>query len=103
MGARNALSVVGKWWTKIRGLAFGYGFPENIADVYSFLMAEFKPTDNIFIFGFSRGSYTARALCGFTRATTPANWTSPGVSETRLALRFPATHISSDCGKPSAR
>jgi len=64
MGARNALTVVGKWWTKVRGLAFGYGFSDNIADVYSFLMGEFNPGDHIFIFGFSRGSYTARALCG---------------------------------------
>lgn len=64
MGARNALSAPGKWWTKVRGLAFGYGFSDNIADVYSFLMGEFAPGDRIFIFGFSRGSYTARALCG---------------------------------------
>jgi len=64
MGARNALSAVGKWWTKVRGLAFGYGFSDNIADVYSFLMGEFNPGDHIFIFGFSRGAYTARALCG---------------------------------------
>ena len=64
MGARNALTVVGKWWTKVRGLAFGYGFSDNIADVYSFLMGEFNAGDRIFVFGFSRGSYTARALCG---------------------------------------
>jgi len=76
MGARNALSVLGKWWTKVRGLAFGYGFSDNIADVYSFLMGEFKPGDQIFIFGFSRGSYTARALCGLLHMCgllTPGN------------------------------
>jgi len=64
MGARNALTAIGKWWTRVRGLAFGYGFSDNIADVYSFLMREFRPGDQIFIFGFSRGAYTARALCG---------------------------------------
>jgi hypothetical protein len=64
MGSRNALTAIGKWWTKVRGLAFGYGFSDNIADVYSFLMREFNPGDQIFIFGFSRGAYTARALCG---------------------------------------
>jgi uncharacterized protein (DUF2235 family) len=76
MGARNALSAVGKWWTQVRGLAFGYGFSDNIADVYSFLMTEFKPTDQVFIFGFSRGSYTARALCGLLHMCgllTPGN------------------------------
>ena len=76
MGARNALTAAGKWWTKLRGLAFGYGFSDNIADVYSFLMREFNPGDQIFIFGFSRGSYTARALCGLLHMCgllTPGN------------------------------
>ncbi|MBZ5666857.1 MAG: DUF2235 domain-containing protein [Acidobacteriia bacterium] len=76
MGARNALSAVGKWWTKVRGLAFGYGFSDNIADVYSFLMREFNPGDQIYIFGFSRGAYTARALCGLLHMCgllTPGN------------------------------
>jgi Uncharacterized alpha/beta hydrolase domain (DUF2235) len=64
MGARNALTDIGKWWTKVRGLAFGYGVSDNIADAYSFLMNEFRPDDRVYIFGFSRGAYTARALCG---------------------------------------
>ena len=76
MGARNALSAAGKWWTKVRGLAFGYGFSDNIADVYSFLMNEYEPGDQVFIFGFSRGAYTARALCGLLHMCgllTPGN------------------------------
>lgn len=76
MGARNALSTIGKWWTQLRGLAFGYGFSDNIADAYSFLMREYKPDDQIFMFGFSRGAYTARALCGLLRMfglLTPGN------------------------------
>ncbi len=76
MGSRNALTAVGKWWTEIRGLAFGYGFSDNIADVYSFLMQEFEEGDQVFIFGFSRGAYTARALCGLLHMCgllTPGN------------------------------
>ena len=76
MGSRNALSAIGKWWTQVRGLAFGYGFSDNIADVYSFLMGQFNPGDQIFIFGFSRGAYTARALCGLLHMfglLTPGN------------------------------
>jgi uncharacterized protein (DUF2235 family) len=77
MGARNALSVAGKWWTKVRGLAFGYGYSDNIADVYSYLMGEYRSSeDKIFIFGFSRGAYTARALCGLLHMCgllTPGN------------------------------
>lgn len=64
MGAKNALTEAGKVWTKLRGLAFGYGLSENIADAYRYLMQTFEPGDRVFIFGFSRGAYTARALCG---------------------------------------
>lgn len=67
MGAKNALTAFGKWWTKVRGLAFGYGLSENIADAYRFLMQTFEPGDAVFVFGFSRGAYTARALCGLVR------------------------------------
>jgi uncharacterized protein (DUF2235 family) len=64
MGARNALTQISKWWTRIMGLAFGYGISDNVADAYQFLMRRFKPGDRVYIFGFSRGAYTARALCG---------------------------------------
>jgi len=68
MGARNALSAMGKWWTKVIGVAFGYGISENVADAYIYLMRRFQPGDNVYIFGFSRGAYTARALCGMLHA-----------------------------------
>jgi uncharacterized protein (DUF2235 family) len=64
MGDMRALSAAGKVWTKIRGLAFGYGLSQNIADAYQFLMQTFEDGDAVYIFGFSRGAYTARALCG---------------------------------------
>lgn len=64
MGARNALTGLSKWWTKVIGLAFGYGISDNIADAYQFLMRTFQPDDTLYVFGFSRGAYTARALCG---------------------------------------
>src|SRR5215469_8264511 len=76
MGARNALTAVGKWWTETRGLAFGYGFSDNLADVYSYLMGAYTPDAKVFIFGFSRGAYTARALCGLLHMfglLTPGN------------------------------
>ncbi len=64
MGARNALTGISRWWTKVIGLAFGYGISDNIADAYQFLMRNFQPDDTVYVFGFSRGAYTARALCG---------------------------------------
>ena len=64
MGARAALTRAGKTWTRIVGLAFGYGLSENIGDAYQFLMNTYEDGDRVFVFGFSRGAYTARALCG---------------------------------------
>jgi hypothetical protein len=64
MGAQQALSAAGKTWTKWLGLGFGYGLSENVADAYGFLMQNYQPGDQVFVLGFSRGAYTARALCG---------------------------------------
>src|SRR5215510_15095800 len=64
MGSKNALTATGKTWTRVRGLAFGYGLSENIADAYQFLIHNYQDGDRVYIFGFSRGAYTARALCG---------------------------------------
>lgn len=50
--------------------AFGTGISENIIDCYEAIMKSYRPGDRIFIFGFSRGAYTARCvanvlnLCG---------------------------------------
>jgi uncharacterized protein (DUF2235 family) len=44
--------------------AFGVGLKENVAQAYRYLMQHWRPGDAIYIFGFSRGAYTARALAG---------------------------------------
>jgi uncharacterized protein (DUF2235 family) len=46
------------------GLAFGYGLRDNLKDAYLFLMQHYDRDDRIFLFGFSRGAYTVRALAG---------------------------------------
>jgi len=55
---------VGRWFGIGLGLAFGYGIRQNIEDGYEYLMNRFEPGDRVFLFGFSRGAYTARALAG---------------------------------------
>jgi uncharacterized protein (DUF2235 family) len=57
-------SRAGKQWSIVKGLAFGSGFEDNIADAYGFLMKVHEPGDHVFVFGFSRGAFTARALAG---------------------------------------
>ena len=47
---------------KMVSQALGSGVEDNIADGYTFLMNNYHPGDKIFIFGFSRGAFTARVL-----------------------------------------
>lgn len=49
---------------KVRGLVFGKGLDQNLADAYRFLIFNYTPGDEIYIFGFSRGAYTARSFGG---------------------------------------
>jgi uncharacterized protein (DUF2235 family) len=47
------------------GGVFGKGLDGNITDSYQWLINNYEVEDDIFIFGFSRGAYTARSLAGF--------------------------------------
>ncbi|HEY4083520.1 MAG TPA: DUF2235 domain-containing protein [Burkholderiaceae bacterium] len=49
---------------RVAGLAFGRGVFEDIDDGYRFLMREYQRGDEIYIFGFSRGAFTARSVAG---------------------------------------
>ncbi|WP_213775050.1 DUF2235 domain-containing protein [Bradyrhizobium sp. dw_78] len=54
-----------KFGEKISGGMFGAGIDTAITSAYEWLMEHYQPGDEIFIFGFSRGAYTARSLSGF--------------------------------------
>jgi uncharacterized protein (DUF2235 family) len=49
------------------GGAFGDGLSENILDGYKWLIQTYQEGNKIFLFGFSRGAYTARSLAGLIR------------------------------------
>jgi uncharacterized protein (DUF2235 family) len=49
---------------RILGGAFGFGLFHNVVACYRFLAQNYEPDDEIFIFGFSRGAYTARSVAG---------------------------------------
>ena len=52
---------------KIRGGAFGLGLARDIKECYRFLVLNYEVGDEIYVFGFSRGAFTARSLCGMIR------------------------------------
>jgi hypothetical protein len=53
-----------KPWALLGG-AFGYGLKRNVLNLYKFVCRNYQPGDDIFAFGFSRGSFTIRTLVGF--------------------------------------
>lgn len=54
----------GFWKDQLLGGAFGAGLGNNVRRAYKFLSSNYETNDDIFIFGFSRGAYTARSLVG---------------------------------------
>ncbi|MFF7472997.1 phospholipase effector Tle1 domain-containing protein [Streptomyces sp. NPDC008092] len=67
VGTMSSPSVggpVGRRLSRLWGLAFGSGLRTNLAEAYTYLMRHWHPGDLVYVFGFSRGAYTARALVG---------------------------------------
>ncbi len=54
---------------KILGGAIGLGLKKIVQDAYETLVENYAPGDEIFLFGFSRGAYAARALAGLIGAS----------------------------------
>jgi uncharacterized protein (DUF2235 family) len=55
------------WYNRLTGGLGGVGLSRNIRQGYAHLAKEYEPGDEIFLFGFSRGAYTARSLVGLIR------------------------------------
>ena len=49
---------------RLSGLVWGGGVWRNVAAGYAFIMRQHQPGDGIYLFGFSRGAFTARAVAG---------------------------------------
>jgi hypothetical protein len=49
-------------WNRLVALLFGSDLATSVEDAYAYLMEAYEHDDAIFIFGFGRGAYTARAL-----------------------------------------
>lgn len=54
----------GRWLYNMASQATGLGLTENVIDCYAALIRLYEKDDRVFLFGFSRGAYTARCLGG---------------------------------------
>lgn len=55
---------IGSYYDKVGGGITGKGLHKNIMDNYRYIVQNYSPGDEIYLFGFSRGAYTVRCLCG---------------------------------------
>lgn len=80
-GSLLARSAGGMW---------GEGLDKNIESAYAWLATNYKPGDAIYLFGFSRGAYTVRALAGALGAVGVPQLQGLAPSEcwTRIATAF---------------
>lgn len=53
-----------RWYDRFRGGLTGRGLSRNIREAYQWLVEHYEDEDEIYIFGFSRGAFTARSLAG---------------------------------------
>jgi uncharacterized protein (DUF2235 family) len=60
----DGVGVAGTPIDQLLGGAFGDGLLGKIKDGYTTIAGSYDPGDGIYIFGFSRGAYTARSLAG---------------------------------------
>lgn len=60
----EGVGAAGSLLTRVLNGATGKGIDENIIAAYKFLVWNYEPGDEIYLFGFSRGAYTARSLAG---------------------------------------
>jgi uncharacterized protein (DUF2235 family) len=62
---------------RVTGGMFGVGIDQHVCKAYEWLVENYENDDEIFIFGFSRGAFTARSLagmlsiCGLARPGAP--------------------------------
>jgi len=58
----DGVGTSGIRFLKLLGGVFGWGLKANVTELYRALCEHYRPGDRVYIFGFSRGAYTARVL-----------------------------------------
>lgn len=100
VGTGAGVTALSRSLDRVLGGAFGWGLLENIEEAYRHLVFLYEPGDELYIFGFSRGAYTARSLTGFLRSTGIVDRSglhhSPAAIARYRTLDDPRTHPGSD-------
>lgn len=94
---------VSRGLTHLLGGAFGYGLAGNVRDGYHWLCETWRAGDKIYLFGFSRGAYTARSLAGMIcKCGLLVGDTDARVSAADVSAAYDVYRDSSLPGDPAA-
>ncbi|MEM7216458.1 MAG: DUF2235 domain-containing protein [Pseudomonadota bacterium] len=69
---------------RLLGGGIGLGLNQNIMSGFKWLSVNYKPDDRIFLFGFSRGAYTVRALAGMMNQSGLIDFSSADMSDHKI-------------------
>ena len=58
----TGVATIGSSTARAINGVLGIGLESNIINAYKFIVWNYEPGDEIFLFGFSRGAYTVRSL-----------------------------------------
>jgi hypothetical protein len=64
----SGVGTEGNMLARSAGGAYGKGLGQNVQSAYRWLGSYYEPSDEIFLFGFSRGAFTVRSLAGMIGA-----------------------------------
>jgi uncharacterized protein (DUF2235 family) len=67
VGSGRGTGAVSRTLDRMLGGLFGMGLMDAIEEAYRFLALNYAPGDEIHVFGYSRGAFTARSLVGLIR------------------------------------
>jgi uncharacterized protein (DUF2235 family) len=78
----DGVGAEGDLFKKLLGGAIGLGLKQIIRECYEFVVTDYTAGDEIYLIGFSRGAYAARALAGLIGASGIQRTTDAAVFET---------------------
>jgi uncharacterized protein (DUF2235 family) len=83
------------------GGAFGWGLKRNVLELYEFVCRNYQPGDELFVFGFSRGAFTARTIVGLIDQVGLVDYNS--VSDLQRNARSAYARYRRTCFQPAGK
>jgi uncharacterized protein (DUF2235 family) len=77
------------WPSLITAMAYGTGLDVNVGQLYQALATWYEPDDHVYLFGFSRGAFTVRALAGLVWRYGLPSTTDDNAARARFADAWP--------------